>query len=172
MLTIDAEIPEPSITDTCDVGGGPNDIETVAASYDDGSDEIVVEMSLCADADNKTSYRVYLDHLDATNLDGDDFDDGPDTLDPNPDCVRTWDDRMIHKGRKDAGPGAIDVDGDSLIFRVGVAELNPFLQLGDTVLIWTDTKLKKVTDKAPNTESGDGCPRPEVANEVISLELN
>ncbi len=51
-------------------------------------------------------------------------------------------------------------------------ELNPFLGFGDTVLIWTDTKLKKDTDKAPNTESGDGCATPEVASEVISLELN
>ena len=34
------------------------------------------------------------------------------------------------------------------------------------------TKLKKDTDKAPNTESGVGCAKPEVASEVISLELN
>ncbi len=46
------------------------------------------------------------------------------------------------------------------------------LGLGDTVLIWADTKLRKDTDKAPNTESGDGCAKPEVASEVISLELN
>jgi len=160
-----AHPPDPSINDTCDVGSGPNDIETVTASYDDGNDEIVVEMVLCADADNKTSYRVFFDHQGG-------IDDGPDTLDPNPHCMRTWDDRMQHKGRHDRGPGMIDVFGSTLIFRVGVPELNPFLMPFDTVKIWTDTKLKNVTDKAPNTESGDGCAKPEVASEVISLELN
>ena len=163
---------EPTITDSCDVGGGSNDIEAVTASYDAGTDEIVVVVVLCSDADDRTNYQVYFDHQDTTDLDGDGIDDGPDTLDPNPDCVTTFDDRMAHKGRKDRGPGMIDVFGSTLTFRVGVDELNPFLGLGDTVLIWADTKLKNVTDKAPNTESGDGCDKPEVASEVISLELN
>ncbi len=64
------------------------------------------------------------------------------------------------------------VTGINTLFRVGVDELDPFLGLGDTVLIWTDTRFKNVTDRAPNTESGDGCPKPEVAIEVIPLELN
>ncbi len=166
------EIPDPSVTDTCDIGGGPNDIETVTASYDAATDEIVVEMSLCADSGSKTRYRVLFDHRDTTNLDGDDMDDGPDTLDPNPDCVRTWDDRMMHKGSHERGPGMIDVFGSTLTFRVGVDELSPFLELGDTVLIWADTKFKEITDKAPNTEPGDGCPKPEVSGEVSSVILN
>ena len=78
---------------------------------------------------------------------------------------------MTHEGRKDRGPGKIDVDGDTLTFRVGVVELDPFLGSTDTVLIWTDTKLKKVTDKAPNTEQGNGCDKPEVLSEGLSLEL-
>lgn len=160
------------VTDTCDVGGGANDIETVTASYDDGSDEIVVEMSLCADVDSKTEYRVYLDHEDTTNNDGDGIDDGPDTLDPNPDCTKTFDDRMLHKSAKDRGPGTIDIVGSLLTFRVPIDELNPVLEVGDTVLVWADTKLKKVTDKAPNTEPGDGCAKPEVASEVLSVTLD
>ena len=40
----------------------------------------------------------------------------------------------------------------------------------DTVLIWTDSKLKNVTDKAPNRELGDGCANP-VPSEVLSLIL-
>ena len=160
-----------SITDTCDIGGGSNDIKTVTASYDAATDEIVVKMVLCTYADNKTTYRVYFDHRDTTNLDGDGIDDGPDTFDPNPVCVQTWDDRMAHKGTDDRGPGTIDVFGDTLTYRVTVDELNPGLALGDTVLVWADTRLKKVTDRAPNTESGDGCAKPEVAAEVLSLEL-
>ena len=53
-----------------------------------------------------------------------------------------------------------------------VDDLNPLLELGDTVLIWTESKLKKVTDKAPNTEPGDGCANPEFLIEVLSLELH
>ena len=158
-------IPEPSVTDTCDVGGGPNDIETVTASYDVGTDEIIVEMVLCADADDSAKYQVFFDHEDGVDV-------GPDTLEPNPDCVRTWDDRMTHKGRNDLGPGMIDVFGKILTFRVGVAELNPLLGPDDSVLIWADTKLKNVTDKAPNTESGDGCNKPEVASELLSVTLH
>ncbi len=167
-----AAVPDPTIDDACDVGGGPNDIKTVTASYDGDFDEIVVVMDLCDVVDNRTSYQVYFDHEDTTNLDGDGIDDGPDTLDPNPDCVDTWDDKMTHKGGNDSGPGAINVDGNTLTFRAGVVELDPFLMSNDTVLIWTDSKLKNVTDKAPNTEPGDGCAKPEVAGEVLSLELN
>ena len=143
----------------------------MTASYDGDFDEIVVEMVLCANADNRTSYHVYFDHEDTTNLDGDGIDDGPDTLDTNLDCVVTFDDKMTHKGSKDSGPGFIDVLGSILTFRVGIDELNPFLMPFDIVLIWTDTKLKNVTDKAPNTEPGDGCDKPEVPNEVLSLIL-
>ena len=69
------------------------------------------------------------------------------------------------------GPGMIDVFGNILTFRVGVAELDPFLGPDDTVLIWASTQLKNVTDNAPNTESGDGCGNPQVAKEVLSLIL-
>ncbi len=144
----------------------------MTASYDVGSDEIVVVMVLCADADSKTTYRVYLDHRDTTNLDGDGIDDGPDTLDPNPQCVQTWDDRMTHKGMDDGGPGTIEVDGDTLTYRVAVDELDPGLGIGDNLLIWAGTKRRKVTDNAPTTEWGDRCAKPEVASEVLYLELN
>ena len=66
-------IPQPTITDSCDIGGGASDIETVTASYGGSTDEIVVEMVLCSDADNRTKYHVFFDHEDGIN-------DGPDTL--------------------------------------------------------------------------------------------
>jgi len=78
---------------------------------------------------------------------------------------------MTHKGNNDSGPGVIDVSGNTLTYRVGVDELDPFLMSGDTVLIWTDSKLKNITDKAPNTETGDGCAKPQVASEVLTLIL-
>ena len=162
-----------TINDTCDIGGGANNIKTVISSYDGTADKIVVEIDLCthADSNNKTKYQVYFDHKDMTNLDGDAIDDGPDTLDSNPRCVRIFDDRMIYTHRNSRGPGTIDASGSTLIFRVGVNEFNPGLGFGDTVLIWADTQQNNVIDKVPNTESGDGCPRPEVPSEVMSLVL-
>ena len=78
---------------------------------------------------------------------------------------------MTHKGRKDSGPGTIDADGDTLTYRVAVDDLNPGLVFGATVLVSADTRLKKITDRAPNTESGDGCAKPEVGAEVLFLIL-
>ena len=79
---------------------------------------------------------------------------------------------MGQQGRRDHGPGTIDVFENVFTFRVGVHELDPFLGSEDTVLIWTESKHGEVTDRAPNIESGDGCARPEVAIEVIPLVLN
>ena len=79
---------------------------------------------------------------------------------------------MTHKGMDDGGPGTIEVDGDTLTYRVAVDELDPGLVIGDNLLIWAGTKRRKVTDNAPTTEWGDRCTKPEVAIEVISLELN
>ena len=79
---------------------------------------------------------------------------------------------MAHRGTRDQGPGTIEVDGNTLTYRVAVDELNPGLGLGDYVLISAQTLREDVTDNAPTTEGGDGCDMPEVASEVISLELN
>jgi len=172
LLAEDIKISPGPAADSCDVGGGPNDIENVMVSYNATTDEIVVQMILCADVDQKTRYQVYFDYQDTTNLDGDGVDDGPDTLDPNPDCVRTYDERIVYRNGNARGPGIINQIGNTLIFSVTIDELDPGLELGDTVLIWTDTKAKNITDKAPNTESGDDCEKPQVAGEVITLTLD
>ena len=65
----------------------------------------------------------------------------------------------------------LDVAANTLTYSVAIDDLNPSLELGDTVLIWADTKFKKTTDSAPNTESGDGCAKPEVVSEVLSVVL-
>jgi hypothetical protein len=45
----------------CDVGGGGNDIDGIAASYDAGNEPIEVRMELCAAPDETVMYRLYLD---------------------------------------------------------------------------------------------------------------
>lgn len=81
--------------------------------------------------------------------------------------------RRSHKGRdKDTGPGIITAGTDTLTFTVMVDDLNPSLVLGETVYIWADTQHKGINDRAPNTESGDGCAKPEVESEVLALTLS
>ena len=75
---------------------------------------------------------------------------------------------MMLRGRKDTGPGSIVANAEKLTFTVSVDELNPLLDLGDTVYIWADTQYKGIADRAPNTEAGYGCSQPEVASEVLS----
>jgi len=67
---------------------------------------------------------------------------------------------------------AVGSEPVSAVVTALVGDLNPVLALGNTVYIWADTQFKGINDRAPNTESGDGCPKPEVANEVLSVILN
>ena len=145
--------------DICDIGGGGNDIDTLSASYDIGLDEITVDMLLCAAPGGGTKYRVHFDHTApfATDLDR----NGDQVVDASDFCVTTSRDTMMrrsHKGRdKDTGPGDIDADTNTLTFKVLVDDLNPSLALGATVYIWADTQHQGINDRAPNTESGNGC---------------
>ncbi len=158
-----------TVTDGCDVGGGANDIDTLTASFDATADEITVVMVLCDDADDKTKYRVHFDHtvpfFDDDDRNGDLVVDGLDF------CFTTSDDTMKHRGDRDTGPGLIEVDGNTLTYTVPVDDLDPLLDLGDTLYIWANTQFKGINDRAPNTESGDGCSKPEVETEVLALTL-
>ena len=127
-------------------------------------------MELCAPPDKQTKYRVHFDHTPPFFDDADRNGDG--VVDLNDVCATTSDDGMKRFKGKDTGPGSITLINNTLTFEVPVDDLNPMLALGDTVYIWADTQFKGINDGAPNKESGDGCPKPEVAGEVISLELN
>ena len=60
MQILRFEIPEPSITDTCDIGGGANDIKTLTGSYNMGTDEINALMR----ADARGDYSRWLEYTD------------------------------------------------------------------------------------------------------------
>lgn len=141
----------------------------MSASFDEAALDITVEMALCADADNKTKYRVHFDHTVPFAPDPDRNGDGYITEDDF--CVTTSDDTMMHRGNKDTGPGLIRVEGSVLKYTVHIAELNPQLDTGDTILVWADTQYKGIKDRAPDTNDSDGCGKPEVAAEYIELVL-
>ena len=162
-----------TIDDPCDIGGNANDINTLTATYNVADDEIVVEMTLCSvlsnSVYNKTKYRVHFDHTAPFAVDADR--NGDTVVDAADFCVTTSDDGMMHRAKKDNGPGLIEVDGTTLTFTVAVDALNDQLVIGDTVYIWADTQWKGINDRAPNTEAGNGCAKPEVESETLALTL-
>ena len=162
-----------SVNDGCDIGAANEalDIDTLSATFDTINDLIIVEMVLCGntDGDPKNKYRVHFDHTAPLFHDADRNSDQ--VVDENDFCATTSDDTMMHRSKKDTGPGMISSDTNRLTFTVPVNDLNPALLIGDTVYIWADTHGKKVGDRAPNTEGGDGCSKPEVETEVLALTL-
>jgi len=161
--------------DGCDVGGGGDDVDSVLA-YSDGT-TIFVHLNLCDDIDPKVKYRVHFDYTDRTNQDLDDTDEAPDTPD-NTGCKTTSDDTMmrrVHKGNpKDTGPGMITSERDMLWYEVDYNELTKngaSLGTNDQVLIWVDTQFKGSNDRAPTTEGGDSCSKPQNLGEVLAITL-
>ena len=145
----------------------------MTATFDDANDKITVVLDLCGNTDNKTKYRIHLDHT--APFAGDSPIDCPDNPDPDL-CCTTSDDTMmtrVHRNSsKDTGPGMITVIGDKITYMVTLAELGLDPQQGDTkVLIWADTHFQGISDRAPNTEWGDGCAKPESLTEVLELSL-
>jgi hypothetical protein len=173
--------------DTCEVGGGVDDIYNLSAQFDDNGnadstdDVIVVELELCADPNqsgNRTKYRVHFDHTTPLfSVDGTSDDrDGDTVIDESDLCATTSDDGMARRGNKDTGPGIIEfIEEDGmffLVFTVLVDDLNPSLVLDDTVYIWADTQRKGIIDQTPDTDAlSDGCAKPEVEAEVVALTL-
>jgi len=171
--------------DTCEVGGGADDIYNLAAIFDDNGnsdptdDEIVVEMRLCDDpTGTRTKYRVHFDHTPPLfSVDGTTEDrNGDSNIDEDDFCATTSDDTMMRRRNKDTGPGIIEFVEDAgmffLIYTVLVDDLNPSLLLDDTVYIWADTQLKGIIDRAPDTDAlSDDCAKPEVETEVVALTL-
>lgn len=158
-------------TDPCGDGGeGSQDIESLSASFDAATHTITVDLTLCAEADTKTKYRVHFDHTApfATDLNR----NGDTVINDDDFCVTTSDSGMMHRGKRDTGPGAIAVDGKHLSYWVSMADLNPALAIGDTILVWADTQDKGIVDRAPNTDDSDGCSKPEVTGEFVALVLN
>jgi hypothetical protein len=170
--------------DTCEVGGGANDIYTVSTAYDSDTDTITVTTVLCGSTNNKTDYRVYFDHTPPLfSVPGTEDRNGDGIIDASDLCANTWDHRMRRYRGKNKGPGiksgASDIvvamtytSDDTLIYNLPVTELNSALTNDDTVYIWTDAKFKGTRDRAPYTEGGDGCPVPEYENEVLALTLS
>ena len=162
------------VSDPCgDAGGGGNDIKKITATSD-GTD-IILTVELCSNAVDYTKYFIRLDYKDLNDLDNDLVTNEPDTLiDNNQSCLTTYDATKMHgihkQIDKDTGPGIIDLVGNVLTYTVSYAELG--LTSGEDVLLWVETHYIGIHERAPNTDSTDGCSEHQFPEEVISLTLN
>lgn len=156
------------------------DVEDVVATSDGYA--LSIQLHLCGELSKKGIYMVHFDYTDRTNLDGDDVDDGPDTLDHNPRCRRTSDRTAIyHRGREKGGTftvsETVDAEGNTrstLTLNVDYYDMNKGEGVvpGSKVVFWVETKGRGyVRDHVPTTESGDHCSRPQLAKEVMEITL-
>lgn len=153
-----------------DGGSGSQDIESLVASFNEETGDITVELTLCEAADDMTKYRVHYDHTAPFATDPDRNGDG--NINDEDFCVTTSDDTMMHRGKRDTGPGEITVDGNLLIYVVSMSALSPDLSVGDTIFVWADTHYKGIRDRAPDTDASDECSKPEVEGEFVELVLS
>jgi hypothetical protein len=162
------------VSDPCgDAGGKGNDIKKITASSDGINIIIIVE--LCVNAEVNTKYSIRIDHQDPNDLDNDNETNEPDTLiNHNKGCLETFDSTKTHwiyqPIEEDTGTGIIDLIGNVLTYTVSYSELG--LSSGDNVLLWIETNYLGIHERTPNTDSTDGCSKPELPNEVIPLTLN
>lgn len=150
-------------------------VNAKAASGEDGW--ITVEMVLCGAPIDGVKYRVHFDYKDEI------------ASTRNTACRTTSDTIGIHTGgaaeAKNGGPVAIKIDKTTMthstetgtvsvekytiVFRVRYKDLGVFA--GDDVEIWADIQSDGIADRAPNTNGGDGCAKPQEEEELLSIEL-
>jgi hypothetical protein len=134
-------------------------------------------------------YRLHIDHKDPN---GERYGDGHvftmDNEDTEDDCETSSDDGVmfrVHKNGRTAfyGPGEVQefsLDPYTLVFTVPYAGLlddavlpedREGVEAGDVVHLWMDVQQKQICDRAPDTDDGDFCAKPEIPSEVLSILL-
>lgn len=149
------------------------DVEDVTITSDATSIEVTLD--LCGELSDRTVYAVYFDYTDRTNLDDDPLDDGPDTLDGNLQCRRTYDhSAYYYRGRERGGIFTRTANSNQLVLSVNYADLyrGAGATEGSEVLLWVETKGRGyIRDHVPTTEAGDRCSRPQIDKEVFRVIL-
>ena len=161
-----------AVRDQCEFSKGDSGLDVVNAVVYSEIGEIRVTLDMCDVVPNKKGpaiFRTYLDYRDQSNNDGDGVDDGPDTLDANPDCVNTADHVASYEDRTSTG-GTYTIDGDRVTLDISYADLGA--GPGDEILMWIETKTRgNIGDSVPTQETGDKCDMPQTSNEVMRFVL-
>ena len=146
------------VLDSCEVGGGGNDIHSLQSHYDPKRDEMVVTLRLCAKAQPKATYRVYLDHT--APFVG--------KAAASAACVTTADSVVAQTPGGHKGVGTSQIEGDTVRFVIPLAKLHVGKPKdAPRIVLWATSSLGDVTDHAPNREAGDGCGQPQVTTEAL-----
>ena len=146
------------VLDGCEVGGRGNDIHSLQSHYDPKRDEMVVTLRLCAKAQPKATYRVYLDHtapfVGRTAA--------------SAACATTADSVVAQTPSGHKGVGTSQIKGDTVRFVIPLAKLHVGKPKDVPLIpIWATSTLGDTTDRAPNRETGDGCEHPRATTETL-----
>ncbi|MFZ1427680.1 MAG: hypothetical protein WAS21_13000, partial [Geminicoccaceae bacterium] len=113
---------------------------------------------LCAKAQPKATYRVYLDH--AAPFVG--------RTAASAACVTTADSVVAQTPAGHRGVGMSQIEGDTVRFVIPLAKLHVGKPRDvPRIALWATSSLGNVTDHAPNREAGDGCGQPQVTTEAL-----
>jgi len=133
--------PEDSFFDDCDEQGDHTDVRDVTVTSNGVNITVTVELCGAIPTNDKTKYRLHIDHWGTTALD-------------NPECLTTSDDTMMIRGIgttrvKATGPGVIQESGvgtTTITFIVAYTALvddgDNEVEAGDILLFWVDTHHK------------------------------
>jgi hypothetical protein len=159
-----AEAERPSTAYDYDDCDGNNDgTDARDTNIDCSYSECIVDIFLCGVMDNKAKYRVHFD-TEEPFFDGDE------------DCLTTSDKTAMYRPKSTAlndgkftGPKALGtrmVD-DFLGWVFSLEELG--VAPGDYLAIWVDVHKKGIQDRVPDTDSSDGCAKPQNESEVLQI---
>jgi hypothetical protein len=144
------------MVDGCDVGGGGNDIQSIATEYQRGKDRIEVTLRLCAAAKRGVTYRLHVDH--AAPFVGD-----------TRGCTDASEATIIRGPKGHRGKGRSEVEGSTVRFVVPLGELGVAgPEQVPVIFLWADSRSGGTVDGAPNREGGDGCGRPQARSETLA----
>lgn len=182
----------------CDLAAGSAGIDVKNVSLSSDGSNLVVKAQFCGPVEEKAYYKVYFDYtrdqghhrrnygswylrryfkkyggLNEPEIDPS-APDGPDTLDGNQLCKRTWDDRAAYKYGRTWGPGEFVISGDELTLTLDYGSLarGDGVAKGSKVLVWVRSWKHGFRDRAPNVETGDRCARPQFDHEVFEITLD
>ena len=143
------------LVDGCDVGGGSNDIQSIATEYHRAQDRIEVTLRLCAAAKRGMTYRLHVDHAAPF-------------VEEAQGCVDPGEATIVRGPEGHRGKGRSEIAGSTVRFVVPLAELGVASPRQVPVIyLWADSRSGGVVDRAPNREGGDGCDRPQARSETL-----
>jgi hypothetical protein len=148
------------INDGC-ADASPNSVDIDVLEVESDGTDVFVWLDMCSSVNSNAKYRVHID-IDAES-------------DVDNSCETTSDFTLILHRRggsnKFTGPAESNsLQVDEIHWEVSYAALG--VSSGEVIHVWADTHKKGIKDRAPDTDDGDGCGKPEGEHEVLTHTLS